>query len=129
MRTWMPSSPPPGRERPADRQEASIGNLDVALVFVALAALLVDPVLEHRAHDVSPLASLLALVTSLPLVERRRRLLGVLATVVPLLLVCLAVFHPNRAAGGIVMLVVFTIGCTGAAPARSSSGHSWPRLW
>jgi signal transduction histidine kinase len=37
----------------------------------------------------------------------------VLATVVPLLLIGLAVFHPNQAAVGVVMLVVFTVGLSG----------------
>jgi signal transduction histidine kinase len=37
----------------------------------------------------------------------------VLVTVVPLLLVCLAVFHPDRTAAGVVMLVVFTVGLNG----------------
>jgi signal transduction histidine kinase len=46
-------------------------------------------------------------------VLRRRHPLGVLVTIVPLLLVCLAVFHPNLAAAGIVMVVVFTVGLYG----------------
>jgi signal transduction histidine kinase len=33
--------------------------------------------------------------------------------VVPLVLLCLAVFHPNRAAVGVVMLAVFTVGAEG----------------
>jgi signal transduction histidine kinase len=37
----------------------------------------------------------------------------VLVTVVPLLLVCLAVFHPDHAAAGIVMVLVFTVGLHG----------------
>jgi len=48
-----------------------------------------------------------------PLVARRRFPLGVLAVVLPLLMACLAVFHPNRAAVGIVMLLVFTVGLEG----------------
>jgi signal transduction histidine kinase len=52
-------------------------------------------------------------VTALPLVARRRFPLGVLVIVVPLLLACLAAFHPNRAAVGIVILLVFTIGLEG----------------
>jgi len=46
-------------------------------------------------------------------VARRRFPLGVLVTVVPLLLACLVVFHPNRAAVGIIMLLVFTVGLEG----------------
>ena len=49
----------------------------------------------------------------MPLVLRRRYPLGVLISIVPLLLVCLAVFHPNLAAAGIVMVVVFTVGLHG----------------
>ncbi len=36
-----------------------------------------------------------------------------LLAIVPLLLVCLAVFHPDRTAAGIVMVVVFTVGLHG----------------
>jgi signal transduction histidine kinase len=38
---------------------------------------------------------------------------GVLVAIVPLLLACLAVFHPDHAAAGIVMVVVFTVGLHG----------------
>ena len=55
----------------------------------------------------------LAFLTALPLVARRRFPLGVLAIVLPLLMACLVVFHPNRAAVGIVMLLVFTVGLEG----------------
>lgn len=88
-------------------------DLDVVLAFAAFAALLIDPVASHKVKGLTPLAAGLAVVTALPLVARRRYPLGVLATVVPLLLVCLAVFHPDRAAVGVVMLVVFTVGCSG----------------
>jgi signal transduction histidine kinase len=56
---------------------------------------------------------ILAFVTALPLVARRRFPLGVLAIDIALLLACLFVFHPNRAAVGIVMLLVFTVGLEG----------------
>jgi signal transduction histidine kinase len=85
-------------------------DLDVVLAFAAFAALLIDPVASHRVKGLMPLAAGLAAVTALPLAARRRYSLGVLATVVPLLLVCLAVFHPDRAAVGVVMLAVFTVG-------------------
>jgi signal transduction histidine kinase len=88
-------------------------DLDVVLAFAALAALLIDPVASHQVKGLTPLAVGLAAVTALPLVMRRRYPLGVLVTVVPLLLVCLAVFHPDHAAAGIVMLVVFTVGLRG----------------
>jgi signal transduction histidine kinase len=83
------------------------------LAVLAFAALLVDPVLEGHAADVTPLAGGLALLASLPLAARRRSPLGVLAVVLPLLLVCLVVFHPSRAALGVVMLLAFTVGLRG----------------
>jgi signal transduction histidine kinase len=85
-------------------------DLDVVLAFAAFAALLIDPVASHEVKALTPLAAGLAVVTALPLMARRRYPLGVLATVVPMMLVCLAVFHPVRAAAGVVMLVVFTVG-------------------
>jgi signal transduction histidine kinase len=88
-------------------------DFDVVLAFVAFAALLIDPLVSHRIKELTPLAAALALVTAAPLVLRRRYPLGVLVSVVPLLLVCLAVFHPDRAAAGVVMLLVFTVGLYG----------------
>jgi signal transduction histidine kinase len=88
-------------------------DLDVVLAFAAFAALLIDPVVSHQVKELTPLAAGLALLTALPLAVRRRHPLGVLAVVVPLLLVCLAVFHPDHAAAGIVMLLVFTVGLNG----------------
>jgi signal transduction histidine kinase len=88
-------------------------DFDVVLAFIAFAALLIDPVATHQVKELTPLAAGLALVTAVPLVLRRRYPLGVLVTVVPLLLACLAVFHPDHAAAGIVMVVVFTVGLHG----------------
>jgi signal transduction histidine kinase len=88
-------------------------DFDVVLALAAFAALLIDPLASHQVKDLSLLAAGLALVTALPLVLRRRYPLGVLLAIVPLLLVCLAVFHPDHAAAGIVMLVVFTVGLHG----------------
>jgi len=88
-------------------------DFDVVLAFIAFAALLIDPVVTHQVKHLTPLAAGLALVTALPLMLRRRYPLGVLAAVVPLLLVCLAVFHPDHAAAGVVMLLVFTVGLHG----------------
>jgi signal transduction histidine kinase len=88
-------------------------DLDVMLAFAAFAALLVDPVVSHQVKELTPLAAGLALLTALPLAVRRRYPLGVLAVVVPLLLVCLPIFHPDHAAAGIVMLLVFTVGLNG----------------
>jgi signal transduction histidine kinase len=88
-------------------------DFDVVLAFIAFAALLIDPLVTHQVKELTPLDGGLALVTAVPLVLRRRYPLGVLVTVVPLLLVCLAVFHPDQAAAGIVMVVVFTVGLYG----------------
>jgi signal transduction histidine kinase len=91
----------------------SVPDIDVVLAFVAFAGLLIDPVLGHRVQDLTPFALGLAVLTALPLLARRRYPLGVLAIVVPALLACLAVFHPTRAAVGVMMLVVYTIGLYG----------------
>jgi signal transduction histidine kinase len=88
-------------------------DIDQVLALIAFIALLVDPLLLHKVTDVTPVMGVLAFVTALPLVARQRFPLGVLAVVVPLLLACLIVFHPNRAAVGIVMLLVFTVGLQG----------------
>jgi len=85
-------------------------DLDVLLALVAFAALLIDPLAGHKVKELTPLAAVLAAVTAVPLVARRRHPLAVLATVVPLLLACLGVFHPDRAAAAVVMLAVFTVG-------------------
>ncbi len=88
-------------------------DFDVVLAFIAFTALLIDPLVTHQVKELSPLAAGLALVTAAPLLLRRRYPLGVLAIIVPLLLVCLAVFHPDHAAAAIVMVVVFTVGLYG----------------
>ncbi len=88
-------------------------DFDVVLAFIAFAALLIDPLATHQVKELTPLDAALALVTSAPLVLRRRYPLGVLVAIVPLLLVCLAVFHPVQAAAGIVIVVVFTVGLHG----------------
>src|SRR2546430_14534974 len=88
-------------------------DIDVMVAFIAFAALLIDPLVTHQVKELTPLDAGLALVTAVPLVLRRRYPLGVLAAIVPLLLVCLAVFHPDRTAAGIVMLVGFTVGLHG----------------
>jgi signal transduction histidine kinase len=88
-------------------------DFDVVLTLIAFAALLIDPLATHQVTSLTPLDGGLALVTAVPLVLRRRYPLGVLVAIVPLLLVCLAVFHPDHAAAGIVMVVVFTVGLHG----------------
>jgi signal transduction histidine kinase len=88
-------------------------DFDVVLALVAFAALLIDPLVTHQVTSLTVLDGGLALVTAVPLVLRRRYPLGVLVAIVPLLLACLAVFHPDHAAAGIVMVVVFTVGLHG----------------
>src|ERR1700726_4144693 len=107
MMAWLPSL------RSALRGMLRGPDFDVVLAFIAFAALLIDPVVTHQVKELTPLDGGLALVTAVPLVLRRRYPLGVLVTIVPLLLVCLAVFHPDHAAAAIVMVVVFTVGLHG----------------
>jgi len=107
MMAWVPSV------RSALRGMLRGPDFDVVLAFIAFAALLIDPLVTHQVKELTPLDAGLALVTAVPLVLRRRYPLGVLFAVVPLLLVCLAVFHPDHAAAGIVMVVVFTVGLHG----------------
>src|SRR5260370_3323374 len=107
MKAWVHSM------RSAWRGRLRGPDFDVVLAFIAFAALLIDPGAGDRVEELSPLAAAVAVVTAAPLALRRRYPLGVLVTVVPLLLACLAVFHPDRAAAGIVMVVVFTVGLHG----------------
>jgi signal transduction histidine kinase len=88
-------------------------DFDAVLALVAFAALLIDPLFTHQVTSLTPVDGGLALVAAVPLVLRRRYPLGVLVAIVPLLLACLAVFHPDHAAAGIVMVVVFTVGLHG----------------
>jgi hypothetical protein len=85
----------------------------VLLALAAFAALLADPLLLHKVTGLTPAMVVLAFVAAVPLLLRSRFPLVVLAAEVPLLLGCLAVAHPNRAATGIVMLLVFTVGLEG----------------
>jgi signal transduction histidine kinase len=88
-------------------------DIDLVLALAAFVALLVDPLLLHKITELTPVMGVLAFLTAVPLAARRRFPLGVLAIELPLLLACLAVFHPNRAAVGITMLLVFTVGLQG----------------
>src|SRR3977135_1112814 len=98
-----------GGGRVGVRQLLRAPDVDVALARLAFIGLLVNRVVSHGSGvgPVTPLEVGLCLLTSLPLVLRRRFPLGVLAVVVPLLFVCLAVFHPNVAAVGVLMLMAF----------------------
>jgi signal transduction histidine kinase len=96
-----------------DGDGLSAPDIDLILVPAAFVALLVDPLLLHKITEVTPAMGALAFLTALPLAARRRFPLGVLAIELPLLMVCLVVFHPNRAAVGITMLLLFTVGLEG----------------
>src|SRR4030081_3050558 len=86
---------------------------DGILAMAAFVALVINPVLTGREGELTPLAGILAALTAVPLVIRRRYPVAVLAIVTAGLLACLAVFHPNQAAAGIVIVAVFTVGLTG----------------
>jgi signal transduction histidine kinase len=88
-------------------------NIDAVLALAAFAALLTDPLLLHKVAGLTPVIGILSFLAAVPLVARRRYPLAVLAAEVPLLLACLAVAHPNRAAVGIAMVLVFTVGLEG----------------
>ena len=88
-------------------------EIDLGLALAAFIALLLNPVVSKSTADLSPAAGLLAVVTSAPLVLRRRYPLGVLAVVSIGVLACLAVFHPNEAAVAVVMLAIYTVGLEG----------------
>lgn len=88
-------------------------DIDVLLALAAFGALLADPLLLHKVTGLTPAIVMLSLLAAVPLVARRRYPLAVLAAEVPLLLACLAVAHPNRAAVSIAMLLVFTVGLEG----------------
>jgi signal transduction histidine kinase len=99
--------------RAALRALPRAAGIDVILALAALAALLADPLLLHRVSGLTPVIVILSVLAAVPMVARRRFPLAVLAAEVPLLLACLAVAHPNRAAVGIAMLLVFTVGLEG----------------
>lgn len=110
----MRSSPDPvAAGRTALRGLPRAVDIDVILALAAFGALLADPLLLHRVAALTPAIVLLSLLAAVPLVARRRFPLAVLAAEIPLLLACLAVAHPNRAAVGIAMLLVFTVGLEG----------------
>jgi signal transduction histidine kinase len=88
-------------------------DIDVVLALAAFGALLADPLLLHKVTGLTPAIVILSLLAAVPLLARRRFPLAMLAAEIPLLLACLAVAHPNRAAVGIAMLLVFTVGLEG----------------
>ena len=91
----------------------AVADIDVLIALAAFGALLADPLLLGRITALTPGIVALSLMAAVPLVARRRYPFVVLAAEMPLLLACLAVAHPNRAAVGIAMLLVFTVGLEG----------------
>jgi signal transduction histidine kinase len=89
------------------------GTIDVLVALGAFAALLANPLLTHKVTRLTAVIVVLSLLAAIPLVARSRFPLVVLAAEVPLMLACLAVFHPGQAAVGIAMLLVFTVGLEG----------------
>ncbi len=100
-----------GRETAQAMREAP--EVDRTWALVAFVGLLADPGLGWDGGDLSVAAVALAAASSLPLVVRRRYPLGVLVAVTAGLLGCLAVFHPNVAAVGIIMVALYTVGLQG----------------
>jgi signal transduction histidine kinase len=84
------------RARVVPRNLVHIQPLDACLALAAIAALLAEPLLLHKIATVNAGMVVLAL-----------------AAEVPPLLASLALYHPNRAAAGIVMVLVFTVGLEG----------------
>ena len=110
MRSWPD---PIAAGRTALRGLPRALDIDVVLALAAFGALLADPLLLHKVTGLTPAIVILSLLAAVPLLARRRFPLVVLAAEIPLLLACLAVAHPNRAAVGIAMLLVFTVGLEG----------------
>ena len=108
---WSPGAVPAGGT--TARWLPRVANIDVLFALAAFGALLADPLLLHKVTGLTPAMWALSFLAAVPLVARRRFPLAVLAAEVPLLFACLAVAHPNRAAVGIAMLLVFTVGLEG----------------
>jgi signal transduction histidine kinase len=102
-----------GRAREVARALREAPEVDVSWALAAFVALIADPGLGWDGGHLTPAAFVLAGATSLPLVVRRRYPLGTLVAVTAGLLACLAVFHPNIAAVGILMVVLYTVGLQG----------------
>jgi signal transduction histidine kinase len=79
----------------------------------AFLILLADPGLGWDEGHLSAVTVVLAGAASLPLVVRRRYPLGALVAVTAGLLACLAVFHANVAAVGVIMFALYTVGLQG----------------
>ena len=99
--------------RAVPRGLGCVRRLDALLALAAFVTLITDTLLVHKVTRLTPAMVVLAFIAAVPLLMRSWFPLAVLAAEVPLLLGCLAVAHPNHAATGIVMLLVFTVGLEG----------------
>jgi signal transduction histidine kinase len=88
-------------------------DVDGVVAMTAFVALVINPVLTGREARLTPVAGILSALTAAPLLVRRRYPVAVLAIVCAGLLACLALFHPNQAAAGIVIVSVYTVGLAG----------------
>jgi signal transduction histidine kinase len=102
-----------GRAREVARAFREAPEVDVTWALAAFVSLLADPGLGWDSGHLSAAAVVLSGATSLPLVVRRRYPLGVLVVVASGLLACLAVFHPNIAAVGVIMFALYNVGLQG----------------
>jgi signal transduction histidine kinase len=106
-------SAPLSRAEKVRRAVLDAPELDVGIVLAAFAALLVDPLLSYRGQHLTVADFVLAAVTAIPLVARRRYPLAVLVLVIGGALGCLALFQPKHAAVAVVMVAVYTVGLQG----------------
>jgi signal transduction histidine kinase len=106
--TWL------GRVPEVARSLREAPEVDVTWALAAFVGLLADPGLGWDDGHLSAGAVVLAGMTSLPLVVRRRYPLGTLVVVTAGLMACLAVFHPNVAAVGVIMFALYTVGLEGS---------------
>src|SRR5947209_6476760 len=105
--TWL------GRAREVTQALREAPEVDVAWSLAAFVILLADPGLGWDEGHLNVSTVVLAGATSLPLVVRRRYPLGALVAVTGGLLACLAVFHANVAAVGVIMFALYTVGLQG----------------
>src|SRR5437879_12424263 len=105
--TWL------GRAREVTQALREAPEVDVAWSLAAFVILLADPGLGWDEGHLNASTVVLAGATSLPLVVRRRYPLGALVAVTGGLLACLAVFHANVAAVGVIMFALYTVGLQG----------------
>src|SRR5450756_985327 len=108
----------PARELAMAFREAP--KFDAGIARAAFVNLLLNYVLSGV--QVSVPGMVLAAVTALPLILRRRYPVGVLTVVVAGGFGCLAVFKPDQAAVGVTMVAIYTVGAQGRRLRSRSAG-------